>query len=199
MLNLGTEWELSKFVADDLIVCRTTKPLISLAYKFLRARIPAKIMGREIGQGLKSLINKLNANGIDNLMLKLDAWADRESEKAIAKQQECRVEAIRDKAEAILCLIEGMSETERTIPALLTVIDSLFSGSKGSITLATIHKAKGLEANTVFWLNSSQCPAKWAKSGWQIQQENNLCYVAVTRAKQRLFLIEEKSNKKELS
>ena len=154
-------------------------------------RIPAKIMGREIGQGLKSLITKLNAKGIDNLVLKLDVWADRESEKAIAKQQESRVEAIRDKAEAILCLIEGMLETERTIPALLAIIDSLFSDSKGKITLATIHKAKGLEADTVFWLNSSQCPAKWAKSDWQIQQENNLCYVAVTRAKQTLVLIEE--------
>jgi superfamily I DNA/RNA helicase len=43
----------------------------------------------------------------------------------------------------------------------------------------------------VFWLNSSQCPAKWAKSEWQVQQENNLCYVAVTRAKQTLVMIEE--------
>lgn len=191
VLDLGTKWELDKFVTGDLIVCRTTKPLISLAYKFLSARIPAKIMGREIGQGLKSLINKLNAKGIDSLMLKLDAWTDRETEKAIAKQQESKVEAIQDKADAILCLINGMLETERTIPALLAIIDALFSDSKGGITLATIHKAKGLEANTVFWLNSSQCPAKWAKSGWQIQQENNLCYVAVTRAKHRLVLIED--------
>lgn len=190
VLDLGMKWGTSDFVSDDLIVCRTTKPLISLAYKFLRARIPAKIMGREIGQGLKSLITKLNAKGIDNLVLKLDAWADRESEKAIAKQQESRIEAIQDKADAILCLIGGMLETERTIPALLAIIENLFSDSKGSITLATIHKAKGLEANRVFWLNSSQCPAKWAKSGWQRQQENNLCYVAVTRAKQTLLLIE---------
>lgn len=191
VLDLGTEWGLGKFLTNDLIVCRTTKPLISLAYKFLRARIPAKIMGREIGQGLKSLINKLSAKGIDNLVLKLDIWANRETEKAVVKQQESRIEGIQDKAAAILCLIDGMLETERTIPALLAIIDSLFSDSKGSITLATIHKAKGLEADIVFWLNSSQCPAKWAKSEWQIQQENNLCYVAVTRAKQTLVLIEE--------
>jgi len=54
----------------------------------------------------------------------------------------------------------------------------------------TIHKAKGLEANRVFWLDRSQCPAKWARQPWQQQQEVNLCYVAATRAKQSLFLIE---------
>lgn len=194
VLNLGAKWELNKFATGDLIICRTTKPLISFAYKFLRARIPAKIMGREIGQGLKSLIDKLNANGIDNLITKLDAWTEREIEKAVVKQQESKAEAVQDKASAILCLINGMLETERTIPMLLSIIDTLFSDSKGDITLATIHKAKGLEADTVFWLNSSQCPAKWAKSEWQIQQENNLCYVAVTRAKRRLVLIEEQKH-----
>ena len=194
VLNLGAKWELNKFATGDLIICRTTKPLISFAYKFLRARIPAKIMGREIGQGLKSLIDKLNANGIDNLITKLDAWTEREIEKAVVKQQESKAEAVQDKASAILCLIGGMLETERTIPMLLLIIDTLFSDAKGDITLATIHKAKGLEADTVFWLNSSQCPAKWAKSEWQIQQENNLCYVAVTRAKRRLVLIEEQKH-----
>jgi DNA helicase II / ATP-dependent DNA helicase PcrA len=191
VIEMGQKWTTDDFVNDDLIVCRTTKPLISLAYKFLRARIPAKIMGREIGQGLKTLINKLNAKGIDNLITKLEMWESRESEKAIAKKQDNKVEAIQDKAYAVLCLIDGMTETGRTIPVLLAIIDSLFSDSKGSITLATIHKAKGLEANRVFWLNSSQCPAKWAKTEWQQQQENNLCYVAVTRAKQALVLIEE--------
>lgn len=192
VISMDQKWTTADFVADDLIVCRTTKPLISLAYKFLRARIPAKIMGREIGQGLKALINKLNAKGIDALVVKLATWENRESEKAIAKQQDGKVEAIQDKAYAIFCLIDGMTETDRTIPALLAIIDSLFSDSKkGNITLATIHKAKGLEANRVFWLNSSQCPAKWVKTEWQQQQENNLCYVAATRAKQTLVLIEE--------
>lgn len=189
--QLGTKWEVTDFEESDLVVCRTSKPLIALAYKFLRARIPAKIMGKEIGQGLKSLITKLNAKGIDNLVTKLDIWQNRETEKAIAKKQDGKVESIEDKSSAILCLIEGMKETERTIPALLAIIDNLFSDTVGAITLATIHKAKGLEAPRVFWLNSSKCPAKWVKTDWQLQQENNLCYVAVTRAKKALFMIEE--------
>lgn len=191
VVSMGKEWNTSNFEQDDLIVCRTTKPLVAMCYKFLKVRIPARIMGKEIGQGLKTLVGKLNAKGIDNLIIKLNAWAERESEKALVKKQDGKVEAIGDKASALLCLIDGMPETNRTVPALLTLIAELFSDAKGGIVLATIHKSKGLEANRVFWLNSSKCPAKWAKTDWQVQQENNLCYVAVTRAKTSLVLIEE--------
>ena len=45
-----------------------------------------KIMGKEIGQGLKSLINKMKAHGVDALLDKLDKWAEREAQKAIARE-----------------------------------------------------------------------------------------------------------------
>lgn len=192
VLDLGKEWTPQSFEANDLVVCRTTKALVSLGFKLLKARVPARIMGREIGQGLKTLIGKMNAKGIDALADKLETWKVRESEKAIAKQQEDKVQSIEDKADAILCLIEGLEETNRTVPALLQVIDQLFSEGTNVVILATIHKSKGLEANRVFWLNRSQCPAKWARQDWQQEQEINLCYVAATRAKQSLIMIEEK-------
>lgn len=161
----------------------------------LKARVPVKIMGREIGQGLKSLISKMNCNDVDSLALKVENWAMREVDKAIAKQLEAKADAVQDKADAILCLINGLEEDNRTIQNLLRVIDQLFSDQGRCTTLATIHKAKGLEAMKVFWLNSSLCPAKWAKQPWQKQQELNLCYVAVTRAKMTLVLIEDGKKK----
>jgi ATP-dependent exoDNAse (exonuclease V) beta subunit len=51
-----------------------------------------------------------------------------------------------------------------------------------------VHKAKGLEANRVFWLNYDFV-SKWARQPWQMQQEKNLRYVAATRAKSELILI----------
>ena len=84
----GNKWDTKDFQPNDLVVCRTTKPLISLGYKFLRERIPARIMGKEIGQGLKSLITKINARGVDQLITKLAKWETRECEKAIAKKQD---------------------------------------------------------------------------------------------------------------
>lgn len=191
--DVGTKWETSMFKSDDLVVCRTMRPLIGLCYQLIKARVPARILGRNIGEGLKSLVKRMNAKGIDALLDKLADYTEREYEKAIAKGKEAKAEAIKDKTDSILCLIEGLGENERTIPALLNTIDELFSDSTYGVTLATIHKSKGLEADRVFWLNASQCPAQWARQPWQKQQEKNLCYVATTRAKQELVTFEEKA------
>jgi DNA helicase II / ATP-dependent DNA helicase PcrA len=192
VIDLDMNWKLDRFERDDLIVCRTTRPLIAMAYQFLQARIPARVMGRDIGDGLKSLIKKMNAKGIEILTEKLAAYTEREVTKAVAKAQEAKAESIRDKTATVMFLIEGLSVNDRTILALIRIIDELFDERRGGIILATIHKSKGLEANRVYWLNASQCPAGWAKIPWQQQQERNLCYVAATRAKRELILIEEK-------
>lgn len=192
VMDLGDAWSPSHFEARDLIVCRTTKPLIKLAYQLIKMRVPAHIMGKEIGAGLASLINKLNGKGIEGLVEKLFAWSTREHEKAIARKKEAKAETIIDKRDAVLTLIDALEENDRTVPALLRLIDTMFTDTKRGVTLVTIHKSKGLEAERVFWLNASQCPAKWARQEWQQQQERNLCYVATTRAKSKLFLMEEK-------
>lgn len=184
------------FTPRDLVVCRTTKPLIALAFKALRLRVPVKILGREIGQGLKTLINKMRATDVDDLTVKLEAWAAREIDKAIAKQLDAKVDQLQDKLDAILCLINGLPETGRTIQDLLECIESLFNDNIQALTLSSIHKAKGMEADRVWWLNASACPSKWAKQDWQKKQEQNLCYVAITRAKSALLYIEDGSGKK---
>lgn len=195
------------FSPDDLIVCRTSKPLVELAYRCLRAKVPVKVMGRDIGIGMKSLINKMHATSVDQLQLKIEEWAMREVDKAIAKQLEAKAEAVQDKADCVLCLIDGLGEDDpdeavepvRTIAALLATIDNMFDESKQAATFATGHKAKGLEARRVWWLNSSKCPAPWARQEWQRRQELNICYVIATRAKETLFLIEDGSGKKRVA
>jgi DNA helicase II / ATP-dependent DNA helicase PcrA len=180
---------LEEMQARDLVVCRTTKPLIETAYSLLRARKSAYVMGREIGQGLITLIKKLNAKGVDQLLTKLAAYTTREVEKAVAKGQESKAEAIQDKSDCIAFLADTLAETDRSVPALVRLIEDLFTDKNGgAVVLATIHKAKGLEANRVFWLNHDYV-CRWARQDWQKQQEQNLCYVAATRAKQELVLI----------
>lgn len=185
------QWTPMRFKAGDLVVCRTTKPLIALGYRMLRDRKPVKILGKEIGDGLIKLIEKQKARGIEKLTEKLYAYQNREVEKAKAKGMENKAAAVCDKVEAIICLIEGLDENRRTIPALIDVIEQLFADVKNATVLCTIHKAKGLEADRVYWLNRSACPSRWARREWQMQQERNLCYVAATRAKDELIMIED--------
>lgn len=202
-VTVVTESDIIGFRPDDLVVCRTTKPLVELAYRCIRAKVPVRIMGRDIGIGLKALIRKMKANSVDQLQLMIEDWAMREVDKAIAKQLEAKAEAVQDKADCILCMIDSLGEDDpddqvepvRTIDGLLNMIDEMFDENKQATTLASIHKSKGLEAPRVFWLNSLKCPAPWAKQEWQQQQEIHLCYVAVTRAKYTLILIEDGSFK----
>ena len=63
------------------------------------------------------------------------------------------------------------------------------SNYNNTISLLTIHKAKGLEFKVIFLisLNEGIIPRFEAK-GLELEEERRLCYVAITRAKERLYL-----------
>lgn len=172
----------------NLVICRLTKPLIELAYDLMMVRKPAYMMGREIGEGLVNLIKKQQAKGVDQLMVKLDTSTSREIERAKAKGDDAKAERAEDRRDCIMFLIGTIQENDRTIPGLIRIIEDLFRNKADAVILATVHKAKGLEADTVFWLNHDYV-SKWARQPWQKQQEINLRYVAATRAKSELVLI----------
>ena len=60
---------------------------------------------------------------------------------------------------------------------------------QGCIVCTSIHQAKGLEANNVFILNEAREFFEFARTSEQRQQEKNLSYVALTRAKENLYLV----------
>ncbi len=62
--------------------------------------------------------------------------------------------------------------------------------TKDGVTLTTIHKSKGLEWSAVFVcrMNDGNMPHKKSSSTGDAEEERRLCYVAMTRAKDYLFL-----------
>ena len=78
------------------------------------------------------------------------------------------------------------------VTELINRINKIYSRSNTGICLSTIHKAKGLEANNVHIICRSVMPQKYAKTKSEIQQERNLIYVAITRAKHKLCYVSEK-------
>lgn len=188
--HLDVDWQPTDFKPGDLVVSRKTGPLIRLAFKFIKSQIPVTVLGREIGDGLKAIVNKLGETEMEPMLQRLKEWRDREYHKAIKEEDEGKAESILDKAEAIDSIAENLFEDNRTLEMLFQGIDFLFANKRDAVIMATIHKSKGLESKTVWWLGASECPATWAKKEWQKQQEVNLCYVAITRAIETLNTFE---------
>lgn len=75
-------------------------------------------------------------------------------------------------------------------------ISIIFGGdNKDAVLLSTVHKAKGMEADNVYILYPSLMPWVVARKQWEKEAENNLIYVAVTRAKKTLNYIAEEGER----
>jgi DNA helicase-2/ATP-dependent DNA helicase PcrA len=75
--------------------------------------------------------------------------------------------------------------------ALVSDLEQEGEGKKSSVTLMTLHSAKGLEFPVVFMIGMEERLFPHARAlddPVQMEEERRLCYVGMTRAKQRLFL-----------
>lgn len=189
--HLGLKDALARLSNQDAIMCRNTSPLVELAFKLVANGRGCRVLGKEIGTSLVSLVAKQRAKGVDNLMAKLNVWREREVAKHIAEGNEGKAEAVNDRFECVQTIIHNLNETERTIPGLCRKIEGLFGdGSAGVLSLATMHKLKGAEFDRVAIYRPELCPSKFARQDWQRVQEDNLLYVGYTRAKLEFIFVE---------
>jgi superfamily I DNA/RNA helicase len=90
-----------------------------------------------------------------------------------------------DRMNCILTIGENVSKLDD----VKAYIQQIFSDDKinNAVTLSTAHKSKGLESDRVVILLPEKLPLTWKHQlDWQYQQELNLKYVALTRAKKEL-------------
>ena len=171
------------------ILCRNNAPLLSMAFKLLRQGIGVNMLGRDIGRGLSTLCKKLapdNTLTTDQFRVLLSGWFETERSKAEANEDASKIDSVTDKYECVVAVIENRKP--RTVRELVSELDNLFAKDSGLVTLATGHKAKGLEWDTVLHLDPWRIPSKWAKKPDEITQEHNLQYVLETRTKHTLIL-----------
>lgn len=175
--------------AGDFILSRVNAPLVSIAMSLLRSGKRTRIAGRDIGKGLISLVRKMKARSVPELLTKIEAWKKREivrlDAKFVGKYESstyvARFDAICDQAEMLSSLTDGAAnvvEVETRIEALFTD-DGL--GQAGMITCSSVHRSKGLEAERVFVLADTLRETN--------DEERNISYVAITRAKSSLVYV----------
>lgn len=167
----------------DFVLSRTNAPLIKYCLQLLKAGVPANIQGRDIGANLLYFIKKSKAKTINAFIKYVNDWRDQEVERLITQKK--NTDICMDKAECLLNLCEGIL----TIADLKDTIEKLFNDVDDSskVIFSTTHKAKGLERDRVFVLAGTY---RKGNGG----EEDNLWYVAVTRSKKELYLV-QKANK----
>jgi len=166
----------------DFVLSRTNAPLIKYCLQLLKAGVPANIQGRDIGANLLYFIKKSKAKTIIEFTKYVNDWRDQEVRRLMSEKKDTTI--CIDKAECLLNLCEGIL----TLKDLKETIDSLFSDVDDSakVVFSTTHKAKGLERDRVFILAGTY---RKGNGG----EEDNLWYVAVTRAKKELYLVRKPS------
>jgi superfamily I DNA/RNA helicase len=179
--------------SEMAILCRYNKYLVGLCFKMIRMGLPAKIEGRSIGENLVKMATRWSSiKTVNALETKVREFEEREVAKAIKAQKEDKADRISDECQTLLTLIDrARAEGKNQITEMVEMIQDMFADNvsgKGLITLCSAHKSKGLEWDNVYLLDRQAfMPSKFAKQDWQIAQEMNLIYVAVTRAKSNLI------------
>jgi DNA helicase-2/ATP-dependent DNA helicase PcrA len=194
----------STLVRLQEIAARERSPLLALA-----ASPPPDVAGRP-RRGLEefaALVARLRA---ERTGVALPAFIDRVLgacgyREALKRERSSEAEARLENLEELIAAAEdfelalvaregdraeGALEGFLDQVALVSDVDELREGARG-VTLMTLHAAKGLEFPAVFLTGMEEGVFPHARSlgdTADVEEERRLCYVGLTRARQRLFL-----------
>jgi len=191
---------------NDAILCRINKPNVAACLGLLRRGVRAKIEGRDIGKRFEFHAQKAcplyATRSLDDLLLDLETYKETEIARLVAKDKaESVIALLEDEIDATMLIVErALEQFAEARTAGRTIEDhnqysffeellaSLFGDDvKNCVVLSSVHKAKGREWKRVFILGYKDwMPHRMAKMPWEQEQEQNLIYVAKTRAEKIL-------------
>ena len=171
----------------DFILSRSNAPLVRLCMSMLREGRKVNIQGRDVGVSLAAFVKKSRAKTVEALRDYVEEWTAKECKRLAEKRRD--TQAVEDKKACLLALSEGAD----SITSVLDRIEDMFADTKDDaqvILLSSTHKAKGLERERVWVLSDTYMRRP-------DPEERRLYYVAVTRAKKELVLVEGLGRKSE--
>ncbi len=172
----------------DFVLCRVTSPLVSYCFKLIKKGVRAQILGKDVGKKLSELVDKIDGTISEHTV---DKWCEaysRFKQQEVGRLRAADKDNQADNLEDQLECLWVFTESVVSIMDIKARIEKMFDDkvNPDSVIFSTIHKSKGLEAETVFCLPYKARPAKKDK---QKREEANLLYVQITRAKNQLFWV----------
>lgn len=176
----------------DMVVCRNNAPIIKLCVADLLEGKPSRVLGQDIKGTLTKIGKDVLCESLDETLAEIMV---RKNKIASDSPKSVMIDLLEAVAEIYGSLADNIEEhTHPTSKALYgyycSRINYLFrEGDKQCLTYSTIHRAKGSEADTVWFYLPDLIPSRYAKTEDELQQEDNLAYVAITRAKKNLYRV----------
>jgi superfamily I DNA/RNA helicase len=175
---------------DSMVVCRNVKPLIDLYFQLLALKKPCYIKGEDIRGRLYRILSPHKKETVKATRMQMEYDTIQLMED---KTDEGRFKAYiaKENYAMFLTLTRHLATDMTQVGALLASLESIFKHQKGDhgVMLCSIHKSKGLESDIVYILNENLIPSQFAISEEQLLQEQNLKYVARTRAKEEMYYL----------
>lgn len=174
-----------------MVVCRNTSPLVDLYFLLLSEGRKCYIKGEEILGSIKRFVRPYSNTSIGAAKNQM-ASKLLEMQRKTAEKDRKEAYFFGENFEIFKRIIKSLfpNPARYTIKDFLEEIKFIFEeNDEESITLCTIHKAKGLERKVVYILNEDLIPSKFATTEMQLKQEKNLKYVARSRAIEELYFL----------
>lgn len=192
--------------SGSMVLCRNNAPLMYAYAKLIAEGKKCKVLGKGFSDSVKAWIadmctNTLNVSLMaDGLFIRL--YSDLLDEMYLLMEhykidqleafESSQIQDKFDKIQALQVLSTGLSTTDELLRRIDEVIqDDKIKSDGETIRLSTIHKAKGLEEDSVYIAMNSLMPSIQAVKDWERRQEQCLMYVAYTRPKKKLSFLDE--------
>lgn len=175
---------MSEVTAGDFILARARAPLTKIAMNLLKDGKRARIAGKDLNKGLIRIIDKLcpMSTLILEFTTRLEAWKMDKIERYAGDEANTeKAQMVMDQADILFEISEIVTDTDQ----LKLKLDDLFAddgSGEDVIMCSTVHKAKGFERKRVYLLQETFQPGR-------SQEEDNITYVAITRAKTQLVWV----------
>jgi DNA helicase-2/ATP-dependent DNA helicase PcrA len=172
----------------DAILSRSNAPLMPICLGLIKAGIAARIEGRDIGAMLIATVRKMKARSIPEFFDRLSKWTSK-LRKRISKRKhdDELMKQVHDQEQTLAALAEGLNSIGEIEDRIKTLFCDSDENSKPAVILSTVHKAKGLEWDKVFILRGTFLRR-------HTREEQNIYYVALTRAKKHLVFLGDGKN-----
>lgn len=198
----------AKVVPGDLVLSRTNAPLVGIFLRLIERKVPVLIRGNEIEEALIRALTEIGS--LPGFVMSrfgsfVEEWVSLKVD-GVTNEKACH--SVRDVATAAnMChrtfrsgSMYGLIEEVRRVFGEARQSEASRRVSNDAICLSSIHRAKGLEAETVWVLEGTELPLREPyMQPHDIEAEENVAYVAFTRARTKLMLVKPQTDEEKQS